>query len=190
MYAFSASCKALVALCVATYATFAMPACRPDGELDKLQTSIAKRNFPTLMDKPLPRIVSCNSRSDMPGAVGYFSPSEWKIAILRGVTNHPVEVVVAHELGHALDYKLGTSTERFGGHGIGWLRVMVRPPAVQSFEARRTAELTDHYPGLLAVYKQVEREEFGKKPPPTDPSFVDWLRGRPEVLDWLLQPVD
>lgn len=159
--------------------------CRPNAELQALERRMAVAHFPELAK--LPTIEGCDDPRDMPGAVGEFASPQVRIRVLL-VTDTPREVIVAHELGHALVYQLGQPRERFGGHGEAWLRVMMR--AGFSDEALRTAQMDGRYPGLLTIHAQVARIEARVRVTDGEGDIFATLNAKAAWASWLTSPVD
>ena len=159
--------------------------CRADASLEIKQAVIARRDFPELVAN-LPDILGCDDELDMPGALGNFSRSEWRVRILLRPSSTPLEVVIAHELGHALADKNGEVYGRFKGHGAMWLRTMIL--AGQGEEAARTASMTQDFPGLWAVYQRVAKQV--SRGADFDLDLVALLKQRPAWLDALTKPID
>ena len=165
----------------------AWAACLPDASLEKKQLNIAQRSFPTLLPA-LPEILGCDAVADLPSALGDFSADHWRVRILMQHDFIPVEIVIAHELGHALAFKHGETHGRYRGHGSIWMRTMIR--AGYGSEAYRTASLTHHYPGLLSVYQTVSQREIKRRLQVPEIDVLALLNERPGWLDFLMRPID
>lgn len=176
------ACFAVMAL----LSTAGAASCRGDAQLKELQARIAAKHFPELLPR-LPPIEMCDLPSDLPGAAGEFRSIPERIRVLRD-SGIPVDVVVAHELGHALVHRLGLDHRGYGGHGAKWLRVMIR--AVYADEATRSANLTDHYPGLLAVHARALRAERAASVTETVFDVAAFLQEKPTWLPWTTKAVD
>jgi hypothetical protein len=129
----------------------------------------------------------CDLPSDLPRAAGEFRSNPERIRVLRD-SRIPVDVVVGHELGHALVHRLGLDHRGYGGHGAEWLRVMIR--AGDADEAARSASLRENYPGLRAVHARILRAERAASV--TEPVFdvTAFLREKPAWLPWMTKSID
>jgi hypothetical protein len=128
-------------------------ACWQDTNLSGIAAQEARRAFPDLLSR-MPTVVVCEDSDFDWNVGGDYNSGRHRIRIPEKSTGANLVGVLRHELAHAATSIRGLDDGSFGGHGVGWLRVMLQ--AGFDDEARRVA---NGYLGgadaLASAYEQV-----------------------------------